>query len=382
MIVSIAAVIAFLLLSAFFSGSETALTGASQAFMLDQEKNEHNPKAKTINRLFKHRDKLIITTLLGSNLFNTMATSLATSVLISLFGSEGVAYATVIMTVLILIYTDMLPKSYSVKHANAVALVVAPMVNFWVAVFSPLTYVLQKIVNLTFRLFKLHSSGENSEDAAISEIRGAIDMYKGEEIKEESEMLKSILDLDDVEVYDVMNHRRNLFALNVDMPVKKMVDKVKNSPFSRIPLYLDKPENIVGVIRVKHLLKECVDQEKRFFQNRRFANCVRAPWFIPENTTLLQQLQMFRKRREHFAIVVDEYGTLQGVVTLEDILEEIVGDINDETDIQNLDTMGIRKTAKTAGWSTDRFPSATSTANSVGTSTTNAPLPLPATCWR
>lgn len=131
MIVSIAAVIAFLLLSAFFSGSETALTGASQAFMLDQEKNEHNPKAKTINRLFKHRDKLIITTLLGSNLFNTMATSLATSVLISLFGSEGVAYATVIMTVLILIYTDMLPKSYSVKHANAVALVVAPMVNFW-----------------------------------------------------------------------------------------------------------------------------------------------------------------------------------------------------------------------------------------------------------
>lgn len=202
MIVSIAAVIAFLLLSAFFSGSETALTGASQAFMLDQEKNEHNPKAKTINRLFKHRDKLIITTLLGSNLFNTMATSLATSVLISLFGSEGVAYATVIMTVLILIYTDMLPKSYSVKHANAVALVVAPMVNFWVAVFSPLTYVLQKIVNLTFRLFKLHSSGENSEDAAISEIRGAIDMYKGEEIKEESEMLKSILDLDDVEVYE------------------------------------------------------------------------------------------------------------------------------------------------------------------------------------
>lgn len=107
-----------------------------------------------------------------------------------------------------------------------------------------------------------------------------------------------------------------------------------------------------------------------------------APWFIPENTTLLQQLQMFRKRREHFAIVVDEYGTLQGVVTLEDILEEIVGDINDETDIQNLDTMGIRKTAKTAGWLTDRFPSATSTANSVGTSTMNAPLPLPAICWK
>ena len=328
MIISIVAVFAFLLLSAFFSGSETALTGASQAFMLDQEKNEHNPKAKTINRLFKHRDKLIITTLLGSNLFNTMATSLATSVLIGLFGSEGVAYATVIMTILILIYTDMLPKSYSVKHANAVALIVAPIVNFWVAVFSPVTYILQKIVNFTFRLFKLHTSDENNEDAVISEIRGAIDMYNGEEIKEESEMLKSILDLDDVEVYDVMNHRRNLFALNVDMPVKKMVDKVKNSPFSRIPLYQDKPENIVGVIRVKHLLKECVDK-KNDFAKIDVRKLMSPPWFIPENTTLLQQLQMFRKRREHFAIVVDEYGTLQGVVSREDIVGESVGDIND-----------------------------------------------------
>lgn len=347
MIISIIAVTVFLLLSAFFSGSETALTGASQAFMLDQEKNEHNSKAKTINKLFKHRDKLIITTLLGSNLFNTMATSLATSVLIGLFGSEGVAYATVIMTVLILIYTDMLPKSYSVKHANSVALIVAPMVNFWVKIFSPLTYVLQKIVNLTFHLFKLKNTEHSNEEIAISEIRGAIDMYGNEEIKEESEMLKSILALDDVEVYDVMNHRRNIFALNVDMPVKKMVDKVKNSPFSRIPLYQDKPENIVGVIRVKHLLKECVEK-KNDFSKINIRELMSPPWFIPESATLLQQLQMFQKRREHFAIVVDEYGVLQGVVTLEDILEEIVGDINDETDIQNVDSMGIRKSGESS----------------------------------
>lgn len=351
MIISIVAVIVFLLLSAFFSGSETALTGASQAFMRDKEKNKHNPKAKTINNLFKHRDKLIITTLLGSNLFNTMATSLATSILIGLFGNKGVACATVIMTILILIYTDMLPKSYSIKHANAVAMIVAPLIKFWVAAFSPLTFILQKVVNFTFRLFKLSSSGENSETTAISEIRGAIDMYKGEEIKEESEMLKSILDLDDIKVYDVMNHRRNLFALNVDMPVKKMVDKIKDSPFSRIPLYQDKPENIVGVIRVKHLLKECVAKKNDFSQID-IRQLMSTPWFIPENTTLLQQLQMFRKRRDHFALVVDEYGTLQGVVTLEDILEEIVGDINDETDIQNIDTMGIRRSGENS-WLVD-----------------------------
>ena len=342
MIVSVAAVIVFLLLSAFFSASETALTEASQAFMLNKEKNEHNPKAKNINLLFKHRDKFIITTLIGSNLFNIMATSLATGILMTLFGNKGIAYATIIMTLLIIIYTNMLPKNYSIKHANGIALHVAPIIKFWVIVFSPLTYFLQKTVYHTFSLFKLPSSAENDENTAISEIRGAIDMYKSEEIKEEREMLKSILDLDNIKVYDVMNHRRNIFALNIDTPVKKMVDKVKNSPFSRIPLYQNKPENIVGVIRVKHLLKECVDK-KNDFSKIDVRKLMSAPWFIPDNTTLLQQLQMFRKRREHFAIVVDEYGTLQGVVTLEDILEEIVGDINDETDIQNIDTMGIRK---------------------------------------
>lgn len=345
MIISIIAIFILLLLSAFFSGSETALTGASQAFMLDKEKNDQNPKAKTINRLFKHRDRLIITTLLGSNLFNTLATSLATSVLIGLFGKEGIAYATVIMTFLVLVYTDMLPKTYSVRHANKVALLVAPLIYFWVMIFSPIVYVLQKIVNLSFRIFKLQSKEKSNEDAAISEIRGAIYMYKGDEIKEENDMLKSILDLDEVQVYDVMNHRRNLFALDVDMPIKEMVEKVSLTPFSRIPLYQDKPENIVGVIRVKHLLKECVDK-KNNYSKINIRDLMSAPWFIPDNTSLLQQLKLFRDRREHFAIVVDEYGTLQGIVTLEDILEEIVGDINDETDIQNLDTMGIRKTGE------------------------------------
>lgn len=346
MIISIIAVVILLFLSAFFSGSETALTGASQAFMTDKEKNENNSRAKIINKLFNNRDKLIITTLLGSNLSNTLATSLSTGILIGLFGNEGIAYATIIMTFLVLIYTDMLPKTYSVQNANKVALLVAPFVRLWVTLFSPLTYILQKIVNVTFRICGLNKTSlVEEENNSISEIRGAIEMYKGKEIKEENEMLKSILDLDDVEVYDVMNHRRNLFALDVDMPVKKMVEKIKTTPFSRIPLYQDKPENIVGVIRVKHFLKECVDKNNDFSKIK-VRELMSKPWFIPENTTLLQQLQLFRARREHFAIVVDEYGTLQGIVTLEDILEEIVGDINDESDIQNLDTMGIRKSGE------------------------------------
>lgn len=159
---------------------------------------------------------------------------------------------------------------------------------------------------------------------------------------EENKMLKSVLDLSDVEVYDVMNHRKNLFSLDVDSPTSEIIEKIKNCPFSRVPFYKDKPDNIVGVVRVKHLLQECVDKNNDF-KKIKISELMSKPWFIPDQTTLLQQLQLFRARREHFAIVVDEYGDLQGIVTLEDILEEIVGDINDECDISSLDIMGIRK---------------------------------------
>lgn len=156
------------------------------------------------------------------------------------------------------------------------------------------------------------------------------------------EMLKGIMDLSEVTVYDVMNHRRNLFSVNQDLPVSEIIDRIKDCPFSRIPVYQGKPENIIGIIRVKTLLRAAVDCSGDFAALD-LNDIMYAPWFIPDNTTLLQQLQLFRSRREHFAVVVDEYGTLQGIVTLEDILEEIVGDINDESDITSLDIMGIRK---------------------------------------
>lgn len=342
MIPSIIAVFVLLLLSAFFSGSETALTGASSAFMLDKDKNEHNKKARLINHLFQRRDNLIITTLLGSNLSNTLATSISTSILISLFGQEGIAYATIIMTFLVLIYTDMLPKSYAVRNANHVALFVAPLIKFFVTLFSPLVWFLQKIMQLTFKLFRINKNNCADGNCDFSEVRGAIYMYNGKALEQENAMLKSVLDLADIEVYDVMNHRKNLFSLDIDTPIAEILEKVKNCPFSRIPLYKERPENIVGVIRVKTLFKEAVEKHGNY-QDINLSELMTAPWFIPETTNLKEQLRLFRARREHFAIVVDEYGVLQGIVTLEDILEEIVGDINDESDIQNLDTMGISK---------------------------------------
>ncbi len=193
------------------------------------------------------------------------------------------------------------------------------------------------------RLGRLRSRKETpAEDELSEEVRDVLSQCSDKDAGQEKAMLKSILDLTDVTVYDVMNHRKNLFALDIDTPVEQILEKVKNSPFSRIPLYRNRPENIVGVIRVKTLFREIIEQHNNF-QNIKIENIMTKPWFIPDNTTLMQQLQLFRARREHFAIVVDEYGVLQGIVTLEDILEEIVGDINDESDIQNLDTMGIRK---------------------------------------
>lgn len=345
MLASLIAVLILLLLSAFFSGSETALTGASSAFMHDKEKRDNSLRAKIINKLFESRDKLIITTLIGSNLANTLATALSTSLLISIFGREGVAYATIIMTFLVLIYTDMLPKTYSVQNANRVALHVAPFIKFWVVLFSPLTWLLQKVLMFSCWIFRIENKADNNLNNALSELRGAIYLIDDEKVAEEKNMLESVLDLADIPVYDVMNHRSNLFAVDIKTPVKKILNQIKTCPYSRIPVYKDSIDNIVGVFRVKALLQECVSHNNDLSKVK-LQNVMTQPWFIPDNTSLLQQLQLFKARREHFAIVVDEYGDLQGIITLEDILEEIVGDINDESDMGSMDIMGIRKLAE------------------------------------
>lgn len=197
------------------------------------------------------------------------------------------------------------------------------------------------MIALLRKVFKNYS--RTAEDMSFEDaFRGAIDKCGEPSTYLEKVMLEGVLDLSGIAVYDVMNHRGNLFAVDIDLPTEQILEKVKDCPFSRVPLYKDKLENIVGVIRVKNLFKEVIES-KGDFSKVDIRKIMTAPWFIPDNTNLRQQLQLFRARREHFAIVVDEYGVLQGIVTLEDILEEIVGDINDESDIANLDIMGICK---------------------------------------
>ncbi|MCK5295383.1 MAG: HlyC/CorC family transporter [Alphaproteobacteria bacterium] len=331
MIPIIIAIIVLLFLSGFFSGSETALTAASQALMHEKEK-ENDPRAATVNKLFSKREKLIGSILLGNNLVNILASSLATSMFITMAGEAGVAYATISMTLLVLVFAEILPKTYAIRHPNRTALAVAPIMQVLVITLSPIIIFLQWIVDKTLNLFGVTSKKEtNDDETAKTELRGAINLQHDKEGKQERAMLKSVLDLADVEVSDIMTHRRNMVMVNADKPVKEIIEDVLSSHYTRLPVWREKRENIIGVLHSRALFN-AVQIHKDDLENLDITQHVSKPWFILETTRLLDQLQSFRNRREHFTIVVDEYGAVQGVVTLEDVLEEIVGEIDDEHD--------------------------------------------------
>ncbi len=332
-LISIAVIAVLLVLSALFSGSETALTGSSLPRMHELARRG-NRRARIVLALHERRERLIGAILLGNNLVNILATSLATSALLGLFGEAGVAYATVVMTLLVLIFAEVLPKTYALAHADRTALAVAPVIRFVVLVLAPVTHALHAVIKATLRPIGIELSPELDRERSEEELRGAIDLHKGPEpeIRQERLMLRSILELDDVEVREVMTHRRNVTMIDADMPAERILDTVLASPYTRLPLFRGEPDNIVGVLHAKALLRE-LGTRRGDGSGIDIAALAAEPWFIPESTSLLDQLLAFRERREHFAIVVDEYGTFMGIVTLEDILEEIVGHIYDEHDV-------------------------------------------------
>lgn len=322
-----------LVLSAFFSSSETALTAASRPRMhLLEAKGDK--RAKLVNRLRSEQDNMIGTILLGNNLVNILASALATSVLISLFGETGVVYATIAMTLLVLIFGEILPKTYAFRHSDKLALIIAPTFLVLVRLLGPVMSAIQYLIRGVQRIFGVKYDGSQEWSATVEELRGAIELHRGRGAmaRHERAMLHSILDLADVDVEMVMHHRRDIFMIDSSLPTGKIVEEALESPFTRIPLWRDTPDNIIGVMHAKAMLRE-VHAHTGDLDKLDLDKIATPPWFIPESTTLLDQLHAFRRRREHFALVVDEYGALMGVVTLEDILEEIVGEIADEHDV-------------------------------------------------
>lgn len=332
-LISIIAIGVLLILSAFFSGSETALTAASRARM-HRLTRDGSRRAGFVERLIGDRERLIGGILLGNNMVNILASAMATSLFITIFGDAGVAYATIVMTALVLVFAEVLPKTYAIMNADRMSIVVAPLVSLFVTLLSPIVTAVRWIVRLTFRLFGVDIAASQNVLSSAEELRGAIDLqvHEGDIIKVDSDMLGSILDLSDVEVREVMIHRRDMLMIDSGLPSSEIVELVLESPYTRIPLWQDEREDITGILHAKDVLR-AVHRHDGNLDGLDVDDIATEPWFVPETTTLREQLNEFRHRRSHFAIVVDEYGALMGLITLEDILEEIVGDIQDEHDL-------------------------------------------------
>lgn len=338
LLLSVAAIFILLLFSAFFSGSETALTAASRVRMVSRAK-EGNKRAQMVNEIREHKDRMIGALLLGNNLVNILASALATSVLIKMFGEAGVVYATLVMTLMVLVFAEVLPKTYAFHAADKMAMAIAPVIRVVIFLFAPVTAMVTKIVHGVLKLFGVDMAA--TQGSHIEILRGVIEMHEGpeQEVQEQRAMLRSILDLAEVEVEEIMTHRKNVVMIDAEQSPEKIVEEALACPYTRIPIWQGEMDNIIGVIHVKTLLKDLQSAGGKATKIDITA-LASEPWFIPESTTLYDQLQEFRRRRAHFAIVVDEYGSFMGVVTLEDILEEIVGEVEDEYDEQ---ITGVRR---------------------------------------
>jgi Mg2+/Co2+ transporter CorB len=325
-----------LFLSAFFSGSETGLTGTDRA-KIHKLKLEGDKKAQRVSKLLDDKDKLITTILLGNNLVNIAATSLATSLAISYYGDEGVFLVTAILTLVVLIFAEVLPKTYAIKNSEKVALLVATPFILITKILTPFTWFVDTLVKFFTKIFGMKND-EAMEDImhGTDALKGAIEMHheEGSVIKDDRDMLGSILELSETEVHEVMKHRKDMETIDISMSNEEIVNMVLKSQYTRIALYENNQDNIIGTIHTKTLMRTLNIECGGDYSKLDVRAIMTDPWFVPATTSLKEQLINFKEKHSHFALVVDEYGSLLGLITLEDILEEIVGNIEDEYDIE------------------------------------------------
>ena len=335
------ALLVLLTLSGLLSAAETSMTAASRA-RLHQLEREGDRAAWRVNKLLADQETMIGAILLANNVINILASAMTTAVLSVAFpGVLGIALATGMMTVLIVIFSEILPKTLAITRADEVSRFLS-IPTFWtVKIFGPLANAAQWVVRLTLRPFGVRLDMALDVLAAHEEIKGAIEYHHSEGLVEgrDRQMLGGVLDLSDLTVEQVMVHRKSISMLDVDQPVGELIAEALEIGHTRIPLYRDNPENIVGVLHARDLMRAHVAAGGSA-ENLDISRIMVEPWFIPETTNLKDQLQSFLKKRAHFALVVDEYGALMGLVTLEDILEEIVGEIDDEHDAA---VVGVRR---------------------------------------
>jgi Mg2+/Co2+ transporter CorB len=327
-------VILCLALSAFFSGSETALTAASRARMHALE-SAGDERAGLINRLLLAKERLIGAMLIGNSIVNIGASAFATTVLVQFFGAEGAIYATIVMSILIIIFAEVMPKTMAISTPDRSALLLARPVALAVALFGPLTLAIEAVVRGILRPFGFKIGENVAVLSATEELRGAVDLLhsEGSVETEARKMFGGLLDLAELEVSDIMVHRTKMRTISADLPPEEIVREVLSSPHTRLPLWSGSPDNIIGVLHAKDLLR-AYDAAGGKAADLDVREIALDPWFVPDTNSLQEQLKAFLSKKMHFALVVDEYGEVMGLVTLEDILEEIVGDIRDEHDVR------------------------------------------------
>ncbi len=337
--ITASAILLLLVLSAFFSGSETALTASSRG-KLRAQADKGTRGAETALLITEDNERLIGAVLLGNNMVNILAASLATALFTRLFGESGVALATLVMTLLVLIFAEVLPKTYAITNPESAASRVAPIIRVVVLVFSPVVSAVRLLVRLILRGFGVRADPDSHILSLRDEIAGALALghSEGTVEKEDRDRLLGALDLSDRTVEEIMLHRSEVEMVDVDSAPDAIISQVLASPHTRLPAFQGERENIVGVIHSKDLFRE-VERLIQLGGGRmdataalKVTDVARDAYFVPETTPLDEQMRQFLKQRSHFALVVDEYGSLRGLITLEDILEEIVGEITDEFD--------------------------------------------------
>ena len=328
-IVLLLALFFLVLLSAFLSGSETAITATSKARIVSKIK-KGSRRADYVLKILNQKNSVISSLLLSNNLVNILATSLATAFFYDLFGISGIFYSTLLMTFVLVIFAEVLPKTYSINKPTRTALIISPIIFYLNKILFPFVYLINFIVNLFFK--KKEQDTSIKDEQSEEELEGVIDLYKtsNPDYEREKEMLQSILQLNDTTVEEVFTHRKNIYSIDSSLEIPDLINKINNSRFTRIPFWKENQENIIGLLNVRSLNIDLStsDSSKELIYEK-----INKPWFVPETTNLLDQLVEFKKRKEHLAFVVDEYGELLGLITLEDIIEEIVGEIVDEIDI-------------------------------------------------
>ncbi len=328
---------ALLALSAFFSISETGITASSKA-KIHTLKIEGSSRANLLEKLLQKKDRLISTILLGNNFANSCASAFAAAFTIELVGedaeSDAVIIVTILLTLAIIIFAEVLPKTYALMHSEKVALAVAPIIYFLTKILSPVSFLVEKAVNFLMRIIGIKSRSISQIVRGLDAIRGAVELHhsQGDVIKEDRDMLGGLLDLEHITVSEIMKHRKYIEAVDINLPKAEILKFITESQFTRIPVYEDSPDNIIGIIHNKTFIKSLYEQAGGDIEKLDIKSSLIPAWFIPDTTPLKEQLIAFRQKKSHFALVVDEYGTLLGHITLEDILEEIVGNIEDEHD--------------------------------------------------